>query len=165
MCAIIVRYDMYLLNLLTPRGFSNQFTTLMEYFMLILTIYSCNHQKDPITISSNYRFQCRSDDSTRFNMANRYILSEASMTLKLKIGNKGYVIIPKAIMEAAGVKEGDELIISLNDGITLTPAKKFNRESFEKAAELHKKEIFELKEALSPQPREVSGFSLEDEFD
>ena len=66
---------------------------------------------------------------------------------------------------AAGVKEGDELIISLNDGITLTPAKKFNREAFEKAAEIHKKEIFELKEALSPQPREVSGFSLEDEFD
>ena len=98
-------------------------------------------------------------------MANRYILSGASMTLKLEIGNKGYVIIPKAIMEAAGVKEGDELIISLNDGITLTPAKKFNRESFEKAAELHKKKIFELKEALSPQPGEVSGFSLEDEFD
>ena len=46
-------------------------------------------------------------------MANRYFLSEASLTLKLKVGNKGYVIIPKAIMEAAGVKEGDELIISL----------------------------------------------------
>ena len=98
-------------------------------------------------------------------MANRYVLSEASLTLKLKVGNKGYVIIPKAIREAAGAKEGDELIVSLNDGITLTPAKKFNREAFEKAAEIHKKEIFELKEALSPQPGEVAGFSLEDVFD
>ena len=56
---------------------------------------------------------------------NRYSPSEASLTLKLKVGNKGYVIIPKAIREAAGAKEGDELIVSLNDGITLTPAKKF----------------------------------------
>ena len=113
----------------------------------------------------NYSLLISIGDTTRFNMANRYFLSEASLTLKLKVGNKGYVIIPKAIMEAAGVKEGDELIISLNDGITPTPAKRFNRESFEKAAELHKKKIFELKEALSPQPGEVSGFSLEDEFD
>ncbi|MHB8396993.1 MAG: AbrB/MazE/SpoVT family DNA-binding domain-containing protein [Thermoplasmataceae archaeon] len=86
------------------------------------------------------------------------------MTLKLKVGKKGYVIIPKAIREAAGVEEGDELIVSLNNGITLTPAKKFNREAFEKAAEIHKKTIFGLKEALSPEPGEASRYSLEDEF-
>jgi AbrB family looped-hinge helix DNA binding protein len=87
------------------------------------------------------------------------------LTLKLKVGKKGYVIIPKAIREAAGVEEGDELIVSLNNGITLTPVKKFDRGAFERAAEIHKKTIFELKEALSPQPGEVSKYSLEDEFD
>ena len=52
---------------------------------------------------------------------NRYSPSEASLTLKLKVGKKGYVIIPKAIREAAGVEEGDELIVSLN-GLLSRPA-------------------------------------------
>ena len=87
------------------------------------------------------------------------------MTVKLKVGKNGYVIIPKSIREAAGVEEGDELIVTLNDGITLTPAKRFNREAFEKAAEKHRRTIFSLRDATYPVSGEVSNYSMEDEFD
>jgi AbrB family looped-hinge helix DNA binding protein len=30
------------------------------------------------------------------------------LTMKLKVGKKGYVIIPKTIMEIVGIEEGDE---------------------------------------------------------
>ncbi len=33
------------------------------------------------------------------------------MTLKLKVGKKGYIILPKAIREAVGIDEDDELIV------------------------------------------------------
>ena len=33
------------------------------------------------------------------------------MTLKLKVGKKGYIILPKAIREAVGIDEGGELIV------------------------------------------------------
>jgi AbrB family looped-hinge helix DNA binding protein len=87
------------------------------------------------------------------------------LTLKLRVGKKGYVIIPKAIREAVGVEEGDDLIVSLNDGIKLTPVRKFDRGAFEKAVKAHKKEVFSLKNADAPEPGEASKYSLEDEFD
>lgn len=87
------------------------------------------------------------------------------MTLRLRVGKKGYVILPKAIREAAGIEEGDELNVSLNDGITLTPEKRFKRDEFHKAAEKQRRAIFSLKDANAPKPGEASGFSLEDELD
>ena len=46
------------------------------------------------------------------------------MTLKLKVGRKGYIILPKAIREAVGIDEGDEVIVEIRDGIVLKPAKR-----------------------------------------
>ena len=55
------------------------------------------------------------------------------MTLRLKVGKKGYVILPKAVREAAGIEEGDEVIVEVDDGIILKPVKrKVNPENFEK---------------------------------
>ena len=33
------------------------------------------------------------------------------MTLRLRVGRKGYIILPKAIREAVGIEEGDEVIV------------------------------------------------------
>ena len=86
------------------------------------------------------------------------------MTLKLKVGKKGYVILPKALREALGIEEGDELTVVVNDGITLTPSKKFDKASFEKIASRHKKSIRSLRDAKAPEIGEAKKYSLEDEF-
>ena len=46
------------------------------------------------------------------------------MALKLRVGRKGYIILPKAIRDAFGIDEGDELIVEVRDGIVLKPAKR-----------------------------------------
>ena len=33
------------------------------------------------------------------------------LTLKLRVGRKGYIILPKAIREAVGIEESDEVIV------------------------------------------------------
>ena len=86
------------------------------------------------------------------------------MTLKLKVGKKGYVILPKALREALGIEEGDELTVVVNDGITLTPSKKFDKASFEKIAIRHKESIRSLRDAKTPETDEAKKYSLEDEF-
>ncbi len=86
------------------------------------------------------------------------------MTLKLKVGKKGYVILPKALREAVGIEEGDDLTVSVNDGITLTPSKKFDKASFEKRARSHKESLLSLKDAKAPEIGEAKKYSLEDEF-
>ena len=37
------------------------------------------------------------------------------MTLRLKVGKKGYIIIPKAIRDAVGIEEGDEVEVEVRD--------------------------------------------------
>ena len=89
----------------------------------------------------------------------------ASLTFKLRVGKKGYVIIPKAIREAVGIEEGDELIVSLSDVILLKPAKKFDRQAFNESMEKHKRSLQSVKNVSAPSPGEASKYSLEDEFD
>lgn len=86
------------------------------------------------------------------------------MALKLKVGKKGYVILPKALRDAVGIEEGDELTVSVNDGITLKPSKKFEKAAFEKIAKKHKDTILSLKGAKAPIQGEAKEYSLEDEF-
>ena len=86
------------------------------------------------------------------------------MTLKLKVGKKGYVILPKALREALGIEEGDELTVSVNDGITLTPSKKFDKASYERIARTHMESVRTLKNAKAPEIGEAKKYSLEDEF-
>lgn len=86
------------------------------------------------------------------------------MSLKLKVGKKGYIILPKALRDAVGIEEGDDLTVSVNDGITLKPSKKFDRALFEKIAKKHKEAVLSLKDAKAPLPGEAKEYSLEDEF-
>lgn len=46
------------------------------------------------------------------------------MTLKLKVGRKGYIILPKAVRDALGINEGDELTVEIKDGLVLKPVKR-----------------------------------------
>ncbi len=90
---------------------------------------------------------------------------EPSLTLKIKIGKKGYVILPKAIREAVGINEGDEVIVEIKDGILLKPIRKIDIEEVRKALIEHVKKIKEIPNALEPKPGEIAKVYLEEEFE
>ena len=75
----------------------------------------------------------------------------------LKVRRKGIVILPKALREAAGISEGDELIADLHDGhIILKPFKPvrvkvdstFVDRLLHEEAELEEKKFEEIAEGL-----------------
>jgi AbrB family looped-hinge helix DNA binding protein len=39
--------------------------------------------------------------------------------MKLRVGRKGYIILPKKLRDLLGIKEGDELVVEVKDGILL----------------------------------------------
>lgn len=83
------------------------------------------------------------------------------MTLKLGVGKKGYLIIPKSIREAVGIKEGDEVeVIVENNRIVLVPIREVNFSVIEKKLEEHWKKV-NVKARLG----ELRAVSLEEEFD
>lgn len=62
--------------------------------------------------------------------------------LKTKVSTKGYIIIPKAIREATGIKEGDEVIIKVEGNRIITePSKKIVMKEIDKLFERHKEEV------------------------
>ena len=88
------------------------------------------------------------------------------MTLKLKVGRKGYIILPKAVREAVGIDEGDEVIVEIKDGIVLKPAKRSVdvdklRESLRKHVEI----LREIHGRREPKPGELAQIYLEEEFE
>lgn len=88
------------------------------------------------------------------------------LTLKLRVGRKGYIILPKSIREAVGIDEGDEVIVEIRDGIVLKPAKrKVNIESLRKSLRSHVKKIKNIPGRKEPRPGELAGVYLEEEFE
>lgn len=87
------------------------------------------------------------------------------MTLKLKIGRKGYIILPKAIREAVGINEGDEVIVEIKDGILLKPVRKIDKEKLKKALNNHLNKIKNIKNLIEPKPGELAKIHLEEEFE
>ena len=87
------------------------------------------------------------------------------MTLKLKIGKKGYVILPKSIRESVGIEEGDTVTVEVSDGITLKPTKKPDTNRLRKALLEHAERLRTLKDATSPTPGELATTSLEEELE
>ena len=88
------------------------------------------------------------------------------LTLKLKVGRKGYIILPKAIREAVGIDEGDEVIVEIRDGIVLKPAKRSVdvdklRESLRKHVEI----LREVRDRRESKPGELAQIYLEEEFE
>ncbi len=72
------------------------------------------------------------------------------MPFKLKVGKKGYIILPKALREAYGIKEGDYVIVEArSDGILIKPARSIDFSEIERIIEDHFIEISKL-DTLSP---------------
>ena len=93
-------------------------------------------------------------------------MGELGLTLKLKVGRKGYIILPKAIREAVGIDEGDEVIIEVRDGIVLKPVKRsVNVEELREALRRHVEVLKKIPGRVEPKPGELSRVSLEEEFE
>ena len=87
------------------------------------------------------------------------------MTLKLRVGRKGYIILPKAVREAVGIDEGDEVIVEIRDGIVIKPAKKASVDELRNALRRHQKTLKSIPGRREPRPGELAEISLEEEFE
>ncbi|MCD6324598.1 MAG: AbrB/MazE/SpoVT family DNA-binding domain-containing protein [Desulfurococcales archaeon] len=86
------------------------------------------------------------------------------MTLKLKVGRKGYIILPKSVREAVGVEEGDELVVEIRDGILLKPVRKVDVEGVREALRKHLQVLRNLEGRKEPKLGDLRTVSLEGEF-
>lgn len=87
------------------------------------------------------------------------------MTLRLKVGKKGYVILPKALREAVGIEEGDEVIVEIRDGILLKPVRRVDEEKLKEALREHLERIRRVRGLVEPKPGELARACLEEEFE
>jgi len=88
------------------------------------------------------------------------------LTLKLRVGRKGYIILPKAIREAVGIDEGDEVIVEIRDGIILRPAKRsVDIEKLRKSLRRHVEILKKISGRREPKPGELTKTYLEEEFE
>ena len=87
------------------------------------------------------------------------------MTMRLKVGRKGYIILPKAVREALGIEEGDEVIVEIRDGIVLKPAKrKVNTVEIRELLRAHVRKLRAVR-GREPKRGEASESFLEEEFE
>jgi len=88
------------------------------------------------------------------------------LTLKLKVGRKGYIILPKAIREAVGIDEGDEVIVEIRDGIVLKPAKRnVDVDKLKESLRKHVETLKGIRDRREPKPGELAQAYLEEEFE
>ena len=84
------------------------------------------------------------------------------MTLKLRVGRKGYIILPKAVREAVGIREGDEVIVEIRDGIVIKPTKRVNLIELREALRRHAEKLRKIRDRVEPKPGEVGEIDLEE---
>ena len=83
------------------------------------------------------------------------------VSIRLKVGPKGQIVIPKVFREAYGIKEGGEVIVEPTDkGLIIMP-KKSKEELIKELLEWKRKRARGKPARLG----ELKGISLEDEFD
>lgn len=83
------------------------------------------------------------------------------VSIRLKVGPKGQIVIPKVFREAYGIKEGGEVIVEPTDrGLMIMP-KKSKEELIKELLEWKHKRAKGKPAKLG----ELKGVSLEDEFD
>lgn len=89
------------------------------------------------------------------------------MTLKLRVGRKGYVILPKALREALGIEEGDELVAQVSDGgLLLKPARRrVDQDRLRLAFREHVEKLRGVRGRIEPKPGELAEAYLEEEFE
>lgn len=85
------------------------------------------------------------------------------MNLKLRVGKKGTITLPKEIRENADIKEGDEVLVELGDTITPKPIK-IDIEKLREAYREHDKRLQALNTS-EPQPGDLEEIYLEEEFE
>ena len=86
------------------------------------------------------------------------------MTLRLKVGKKGVVVLPKALRESVGIEEGDRVMVEIDDGIKLKPERKVDLERLRAAFREHDERLKRLN-TREPVPGELAGVYLEEEFE
>jgi len=83
------------------------------------------------------------------------------VSIRLKVGPKGQIVIPKVFREAYGIKEGGEVIVEPTErGLVIMP-KKSKEELIQELLEWKRKKARGKPAKLG----ELKGISLEDEFD
>ena len=92
-------------------------------------------------------------------------MGELGLTLRLRVGRKGYIILPKAIREAVGIDEGDEVIVEIRDGILLKPVRRFDGRKLEKSFREHLDKLRKITDLVEPKPGELAAAYLEEEFE
>ena len=93
-------------------------------------------------------------------------LGEIGLTLKLKVGRKGYIILPKRVREAVGIEEGDYVIVEVSDAIIIRPAaKRVNPREFREKLRSHAEKLRALGIRREVRPGELADIDLEEEFD
>ncbi|PSN94627.1 AbrB family transcriptional regulator [Candidatus Marsarchaeota G2 archaeon ECH_B_2] len=86
------------------------------------------------------------------------------MALKVRVGKKGYIVIPKSIREVAGVKEGEELVVGVEGGrIILEPVRKVDLKELRQKMREHLARISYVNR--KPVLGELAGALLEEEFE
>ena len=87
-----------------------------------------------------------------------------SFKYRIKVGKGGRVTIPKAIRDNLGIREGDELVISVEDSKIVIEKMDFDINEFD---EIIRRHLETIRSYLRIRPRlgDLGGLSLEDEFE
>ncbi|MEB3862238.1 MAG: AbrB/MazE/SpoVT family DNA-binding domain-containing protein [Desulfurococcales archaeon] len=74
--------------------------------------------------------------------------------------------MPKAIREAAGIDESDEVVVEDGDGIIIKPVKRrVNEEEVRRSLRAHLERLGEVRGRKEPRPGELARTYLEEEFE
>ena len=85
------------------------------------------------------------------------------MAVKVVVGKKGCIIIPKSIRELIGIKEGDVLALTVENGrIVLEPERNVSLPEVAKRLREHDESV--RKYAKEARLGDLVGVSLEEEF-
>jgi AbrB family looped-hinge helix DNA binding protein len=83
------------------------------------------------------------------------------LTLKLRVGRKGYIILPKSLREAIGIDEGDE-VVEVRDGIVLKPVRRsIDVDEVEELLRRHVENLMKIPDRREPKPGELEESFLE----
>jgi len=85
------------------------------------------------------------------------------LAVKVVVGKKGCIIIPKSIRELVGIKEGDVLTLTVENGrVVLEPERKVSLPEVAKRLREHEESV--RKYAKEARLGDLVGMSLEEEF-
>ena len=86
------------------------------------------------------------------------------MAVKVVVGKKGCITIPKSIRELVGIKEGDVLTLTVENGrIVLEPERRVSLSEVAKRLREHEERV--RKYAKEARLGDLVGVSLEEEFE